>query len=200
MDDETPPFFEDALRRAGERAEEKLGRPVRITVFTHLDERMMAKLEAIDQEKFRRELWYTHDEFKDKAGKKDFMCIILSVEGDPTAFIFGYDYEGDPEAYFIDELATQIEGKGLGKILITLALIYCYELDYRSVILYTEETDQIGRQLQEFYEHVGFKYVTVDPALGVVMKYDIEEKTLTALYRRVMYAEGGPFPPYLSKA
>lgn len=199
MDDETLPFFEDALRRAVERAEEKLERQVSITVFTHLNERMMAKLEAIDQEKFRRELWYTHDEFTEKAGKKDFMCITLSVEGDPTAFIFGYDYEGEPAAYFLDELATKIEGKGLGKILITLALIYCYELDYSSVILYTEETDQVGRRLQEFYEHVGFKYVTMDPALGVVMKYDIEENALAALYRRVMHAEGGPFPPYLSK-
>ena len=199
MDDETPPFFEDALRRAVERAEEKLERPVRVTVFTHLEERMMAKLEAIDQEKFRQELWYTHDELAEKTRKKDFMCITLSVEGDPAAFIFGYDYDGDPTAYFLDELATLIEGKGLGKILITLALIYCFELDYRSVILYTEETDQIGRHLQEFYEHVGFKYVTTDPALGVVMRYNLEEKTLAALYRRVMYAEGGPFPPYLKR-
>jgi len=199
LDDETPPFFEDALRRAVERAEEKLERPVRVTVFTHLEERMMAKLEAIDQEKFRQELWYTHDEVAEKARKKDFMCITLSVEGNPAAFIFGYDYDGDPTAYFLDELATLIEGKGLGKILITLALIYCYELDYGSVILYTEETDQIGRHLREFYEHVGFKYVTTDPALGVVMRYDLEEKALAALYRRVMYAEGGPFPPYLKK-
>lgn len=199
MDDETPPFFEDALRRAVERAEENLERPVRVTVFTHLEERMMAKMEAIDQEKFRQELWYTHDEVAEKARKKDFMCITLSVEGNPTAFIFGYDYDGDPTAYFLDELATLIEGKGLGKILITLALIYCYELDYRSVILYTEDTDQVGRHLREFYEHVGFKYVTTDPALGVVMRYDLEEKALAALYRRVMYAEGGPFPPYLKK-
>jgi GNAT superfamily N-acetyltransferase len=92
-----------------------------------------------------------------------------------------------------------VEGKGLGKILITLALIYCYELDYRSVMLYTEDTDQAGRHLREFYEHVGFKYVATDPTLGVVMRYDLEEKALAALYRRVMYAEGGPFPPYLKR-
>jgi GNAT superfamily N-acetyltransferase len=199
LDDETPPFFEDALRRAAERAEEKLERQVRITVFTHLNERMMAKLEAIDHEKFRRELWYTQDELAEKAEKKDFMCTILSVEGEPTAFVFGYDHEEDPTAYFLDELTTLIEGKGLGKILITLALIYCYELDYRAVILYTEETDQVGRHLREFYEHVGFKYIATDPDRGVIMRYDIEEKALVALYRRVMYAEGGPFPPYLKR-
>jgi len=199
LEDEQPPFFEDALRRAAERAEEKLGKPVRITIFTHLDERMMTKLEAIDHEKFRQELWYTQDELREKTQKKDFMCMILSAEGEPTAFIYGYDHEGDPAAYFVDELVTQIEGKGLGKILITLTLIYCFELDYRSVILYTEDTDQVGRHLREFYEHVGFKYIETDPTLGVVMRYDLEEKALAALYSRVMHADGGPFPPYLKK-
>jgi hypothetical protein len=47
---------------------------------------------------------------------------------------------------------------------------------------------------------MGFKYVTTDPVLGVIMRYDLVEKDLAALYRRVMHAEGGPFPPYLSKA
>jgi GNAT superfamily N-acetyltransferase len=200
LEDESLPFFEDVLRRAAERAEEKLGKPIMITVFTNLDERMMAKLEVIDHEKFRQELWYTHDELSEKTRKKDFVCMILSADGEPTAFVYGYDYEGDPTAYFLDELATQVEGKGLGKILITLALIYCYELDYRSVILYTEDVDQADRHLRGFYEHMGFKYVTTDPVLGVIMRYDLVEKDLAALYRRVMHAEGGPFPPYLSKA
>jgi GNAT superfamily N-acetyltransferase len=199
LEDEDPPFFDDALRRAVERAEEKLDKPVRLTVFTQLDERMIAKLEAIDHEKFRQELWYNYDELVEKTRKKDFVCIVLLVEGEPTAFMFGYDYEGDPTAYFVDELVTKIEGKGLGKILITLALIYCYEMGYRAVILYTENTDKVGRHLQEFYEHMGFKYVTTDTGLGVIMRHDLEGKALAALYKRVMYAEGGPFPPYLRR-
>jgi len=199
-DDEPPPLFEDALRRAVERAEEKLEQDCGITVHTHLSDRLITQLEAIDHEKFRRELWYTNDDFIEKTRQKDFVCLVLSVNYEPAAFLFGYDYKDDPRGFFLDEVATHIEGKGLGKILITLLFVYCYELGYDSVVLYTEDLDQEGRPLREFYEHIGFGIATTDPTLGVVMRYNIEEKALKALYKRVMYAEGGPFPPYLRRS
>jgi len=198
-DDEPPPLFEDALRRAVERAEEKLEQDCTITVHTHLSDRLIAQLEAIDHEKFRRELWYTDDDFIEKTRQKDFVCLVLSVNYEPAAFLFGYDYKDDPKGFFLDEVATHIEGKGLGKILITLLFMYCYELGYDSVVLYTEDLDQEGRPLREFYEHIGFGIAATDPTLGVVMRYNIEETALKALYKRVMYAEGGPFPPYLRR-
>jgi GNAT superfamily N-acetyltransferase len=199
-DDEPPPLFEDALRRAVERAEEKLQQRCSITVHTHLSDKLIAQLEGIDHEKFRRELWYTGEEFVEKTRQRDFVCIVLSVNDEPSAFLFGYDYSEDPQGFFLDEVATHIEGKGLGKILITTLFVYCYELGYGSVVLYTEDLDQEGRPLREFYEHIGFSYVATDPRLGVVMRYRIEEKALKDLYQRVMYSEGGPFPPYLWRA
>jgi ribosomal protein S18 acetylase RimI-like enzyme len=191
------PFFEDAHRRAQERAGEKLEARCVITVHTHLDNLLMSKLEALDHEKFREELWYTHEEFMEKTRQKDFVCLVLSVDGEPSAFLYGYDYAEDPQGFFLDEVATKIEGKGVGKILITLLMVYCFELGYISITLYTEESDQIGRRLKEFYEHLGFKYTSSDPERGVVMNYQIEENKLLALYNRVMHSEGGPHPPYL---
>ena len=199
-DDEPPPLFEDALKRAVERAEEKLEQSCSITVHTHLSGELIAQLEVIDHEKFRQELWYTHEEFLEKTRQKDFICFVLSVNDEPAAFLYGYDYHADPKGFFLDEVAAQIEGKGLGKILITLLFVYCYELGYESVVLYTEDIDQEGRHLREFYEHMGFHVETTDPTLGVVMKYSIEEKSLNALYKRVMYRAGGPFPPYLERS
>jgi len=199
-DDEPPPLFEDALKRAVERAEEKLEQSCSITVHTHLSGELIAQLEVIDHEKFRQELWYTHEEFIEKTRQKDFICFVLSVNDEPAAFLYGYDYHADSKGFFLDEVAAQIEGKGLGKILITLLFVYCYELGYESVVLYTEDIDQEGRHLRKFYEHMGFHVETTDPTLGVVMKYSIEEKSLNALYKRVMYRAGGPFPPYLKRA
>ena len=130
-----------------------------------------------------------------KSEKKDFICLIVHVNDEPLAFLYGYDYESDPDSFFLDEIATRIEGKGVGKVLIVLLLVYCFELDYAYVTLYTENKD--GKKLREFYEHLGFRFIEEDAVVGVVMRYQIEESELLKLYTRVMYPEGGLHPPYL---
>ena len=194
---ETPPLLEDAMRRAEDRATEKLGQPYTLYIYSHLSDALLAKLEAIDHHKFRQELWYSHDEFIEKTRHRDFVCFVLSADGEPSAFLYGYDYADDPSAFFLDEVVTLVEGSGVGKILITLLLVYCYELGYKNVVLYTEDTDDKGRRLKRFYEHLGFTEVRTDPELGLVMRIEVTEDTLMPLYNRVMYSEGGPHPPYL---
>ena len=194
---ETPPLLEDAMRRVEDRATEKLGRPCTLYIYSHLSDALLAKLEAIDHQKFRQELWYSHDEFIEKTRQRDFVCFVLSADGEPSAFLYGYDYADDPSAFFLDEVVTLVEGSGVGKILITLLLVYCYELGYKYVVLYTEDTDDKGRRLKRFYEHLGFTEVRTDPELGLVMRIEVTEDTLMPLYNRVMYSEGGPYPPYL---
>jgi ribosomal protein S18 acetylase RimI-like enzyme len=194
---ETPPLLEDAMRRAEDRATEKLSRPCNLVVYTHLSDALLAKLEAIDHQKFRQELWYSHDDFIEKTMQRDFVCFVLSADGEPSAFLYGYDYADEPSAFFLDEVVTLVEGSGVGKILITLLLVYCYELGYRHVVLYTEDTDDRGRRLRRFYEHLGFTEARTDPELGLVMRIEVTEDSLMALYNRVMYSEGGPHPPYL---
>jgi len=151
----------------------------------------------IDHEKFRSELWYSSDDLLEKSLKKDFICLIVHLNGAPAAFLYGYDDEFDSHWFFLDEIATRVEGKGIGKVLIVLLLVYCFELGYTFVTLYTEEHDEKGRKLREFYEHLGFTYMSTDPKVGVIMKYKIDEQELAKLYNRVMYSEGGPHPPYL---
>ncbi|MBN2336618.1 GNAT family N-acetyltransferase [Candidatus Bathyarchaeota archaeon] len=176
--DEPSELFNRALRQAEAKASERLGSPCRIFVHYSIDDELLSKLEAIDHEKFRQELWYTHDEFLEKTKKRDFVCMVLSVGGEPTAFLYGYDYEADPEGFFLDELVTRVEGKGLGKVLLGLLIHYCIGLSYRSITLYTEETDEKGRRLKEFYERLGFGEAALDPSLGLIMRYVIAAPTL----------------------
>ncbi len=192
------PVLEDALKQAETRLAEKLGESITVTCRTYLNEQLIAKITEIDHEKFRSELWYSIEELQEKSSKKDFICLIVHRGDTPIAFLYGYDDEFDPHWFFLDEIATQIEGKGIGKVLVVLLLVYCFELDYTFVSLYTEDLDEKGRRLKEFYEHLGFAYMGTDPDLGVVMKYRIDQEELTKLYNRVMYSEGGPHPPYLS--
>lgn len=194
---ETLPLLEDAMRHAEDRAKEKLGRPCTLFIYTHVSDALLVKLEAIDHQKFRQELWYSHDEFIEKTRQRDFVCFVLSADGEPSAFLYGYDYADDSSAFFLDEIATLVEGKGMGKILIALLLVYCYELRYRYVVLYTEDIDDKGRRLRQFYEHIGFNEVKTDSELGLVMKIELTENGLISLYNRIIYSEGGPHPPYL---
>ena len=191
------PLIEDALKRGEERLTEKLGESVTIGFRTYIDEKLIEKITEIDHEKFRSELWYTREELLEKSKKKDFVCLIAHIKGEPVAFLYGYDDEFDPHWFFLDEIATHLEGKGIGKVLISLLLIYCFELDYTFVTLFTEDMDENGRKLKGFYEHLGFTIMGTEPELGVIMKYKIEEQELLKLYNRVMYSEGGPHPPYL---
>ncbi len=192
------PVLEDAISRAEERLNEKLGEEVKINFRTYIDEKLIKKLTEIDHEKFRNELWYSNGELLEKSLKKDFICLIADVNDGPTAFLYGYDDEFDPHWFFLDEIATRIEGRGIGKVLIVLLLVHCFELNYTFVTLYTEDQDEKGRRLRMFYEHLGFTYMSTDPEVGVIMKYKIDEQELLKLYNRVMYSEGGPHPPYLS--
>lgn len=190
-------LIEDALRLAEIRLTEKLGETVNIGFKTYLDQKTIEKMTKIDHEKFRSELWYSSDELLEKSLKKDFLCLIVHLNGAPAAFLYGYDDEFDSHWFFLDEIATRVEGKGIGKMLIVLLLVYCFELGYTFVTLYTEEHDEKGRRLRDFYEHLGFTYMSTDPEVGVIMKYKIDEQELAKLYNRVMYSEGGPHPPYL---
>jgi GNAT superfamily N-acetyltransferase len=192
------PLIEDALRRGEERLTEKLGEPVTIGFRTYINDRIIEQITDIDHEKFRSELWYTKEELLAKSSKKDFVCLIAHANGEPVAFLYGYDDEFDPHWFFLDEIASRVEGKGVGKVLLVLLLLYCFELDYKFITLYTEDLDEKGRKLREFYEHLGFTYMGTEPELGVIMKYDIDEPELLKLYNRVMYSEGGPHPPYLA--
>jgi GNAT superfamily N-acetyltransferase len=176
---------------------EKIGKDISIGFRTFLDQKAIEKITEIDHEKFRFELWYSIDELLEKSLKKDFICLIAHIDSDPVAFLYGYDDEFDSHWFFLDEIATKIEGKGIGKVLILLLLVYCFELGYTFVTLYTEEHDEKGRRLREFYEHLGFTCMDTDPHIGDIMKYKIDEHELQKLYNRVMYSKGGPHPPYL---
>ena len=193
------PLLDDALTTAKNRLYEKLERECSILIFLNPNEQLLDQLEAIDHEKFREELWITHEELEEKTRQRGFIAFMVYSDGQPVAFLYGYQEPEDPYGFFLDEVATRIEGRGIGKILIVLSLIYCVEVGYDHIILYTEKSDDKGRRLEEFYGHMGFYLLNRDHQLGSIMRHDIDKEGLVPLYNRVMFKEGGPFPPYLTK-
>jgi GNAT superfamily N-acetyltransferase len=190
--EELVPFLEDALAASKERLKEALGRDCRIYIHVHMSEELARIVERIDHERFRLELRYTLEELMDRGGRGGFALFVLTCGGESMAFLYGYTDEQDGSKFFIDSVATLIEGKGIGSILVTLALVYCYETGYRSAGLYTEEVDERGRRLVKFYEDLGFEIVEEDPDRGVVMSSRLEPDKLRSAYMRYIGRESKP--------
>jgi GNAT superfamily N-acetyltransferase len=172
------PFLEDAMRAAEGRLREILGRESRISIHAHMSGELTQAVERIDHEKFRADLQYTMEDLLERIGNGGFVLFILTCDGEPTAFLYGYTDEGNIFRFFLDSVATLIEGKGIGSMLVTLALVYCHDVGYRSVELYTEEVDERGRHLVKFYEDLGFDVADRDPDKGVIMRSDLDESKL----------------------
>ena len=172
------PSLEDAISAAEVMLGKTLGRECRISIHTQMSYKFAKAVERIDHEKFRPELQYTLEELMERLGNTGFVLFMLTCDGEPTAFFYGYTHEVDNSKFFLDTVATHIEGKGIGSTLVTLALVYSHDVGYRSVELYTEEVDERGRHLVKFYEGMGFKVIDRDPERGVVMRSELDPTKL----------------------
>ena len=116
---ETVPSFTESLKEAECRLSRLLEGRCEISIHHELDSGLIADIETIDHEKFRRELWYDRDELDERKEKRGFLCLIARLDGRAVAFDYGY--EADEEgAFFSDTTATRIEGKGVGSTLFAL--------------------------------------------------------------------------------
>lgn len=184
--EEIVPFFEDALRAAEKRLSSALGAQCKVRIALSMDDELFETVMEIDSEKFRPELQYSLEELRERDHKGGFVLFLVVCGGRPVAFLSGYDDPVDRSRFYLDTVATIIEGKGIGTILVTLALIYCFETGYGKVKLYTEEMDEKGRQLRKFYENLSFRYVSDDPRNGLGMSHDLDPHVLKATYNKYL--------------
>jgi GNAT superfamily N-acetyltransferase len=174
------PSFDDAVESAQRKLSLALEGPCEISLHDGLDEGLIAEIEAIDSERFREELRYDRDELASRGRMEGFMCLLVRLEGAPIAYDFGYDDE-DEGAFFSDSSATLIERKGIGSTLTALEAVYCYGSGYGAVKMTTEEEDEAGRLLRSFWERLGFRTVSSDPAEGTEMRLELTSRAVREL-------------------
>ena len=136
--------------------------------------------EEIENRKFRQELQYSVKELVERSKKKGFTVILFELNGEPFAFDLGYT-DADEDAYFGDSAATLIERKGVGAVLTALDALYSWEAGYKSVKCITEDEDESGRKLVEYWARYGFYVVKRDPEVGVEMRLDLTPENVKAL-------------------
>jgi hypothetical protein len=180
---EEPPFFEEAVRQVEDRLGALLGESVKISVHLSLDRKMIDDVLRIDAVKFREELRYTVWDLIKRGDREGFALILVKAGKESIAFFFGYE---DPElagAYYGDDMASLNEGKGVGSSLFTLVHIYCYENGYTHFSCHSEEVDESGRKLREWYKAMGM-YLVETTEDGDLLRVELTAKHVTWMYHR----------------
>jgi hypothetical protein len=176
------PEYEELRKTAEEKLRKNLNGDSRVKLVKGYDEETLKIIRDIDNEKFREELQYTEDEIEERMKNKGFLCFLIYLDGKPIAFEYGYDIgEG---VYFSDSQATLIEGKGIGTTQFALEILYLYHKGYAKVKLTTEELDEQGRALRNFWERMGFVKLGEDPDGNVEMELYLTPEVAQYQYER----------------
>jgi GNAT superfamily N-acetyltransferase len=177
-----PPTFAKAMQRVQRRLEKILGQGCRIDTHQALTPDLIKTILYVDSQKFREELQYEHEEVLFHGSLRGFTLILVHCGDRPLGLVYGYD-EGEND-FFLDTLASMVERKGIGSILVTLIIIYALETNHNYVTLYTEERDEKGRKLRRFYEQIGFKFLGSEEGKGDVMRLQLDQEKIATLYTK----------------
>jgi len=180
------PSFEDVLKSAEVRLTKALGQHCRILVKRRLDEDSIREIQRIEDKAFRHELRYTVEELVSRGREEGFLLLLVLCEDYHIAFLHGYNEPSEEDAFFLDTVATTLEGRGIGSVLVALTLLYGFEKGYKSVTLRTEETDEKGRKLKRFYQNLDFEVFPCDPLEGVAMRRKLDSRSIRAVYEKTL--------------
>ncbi len=186
---EEPPFFEEATKRAEERLSILLGEPVRISVHLSLDRKLIDDVLSIDSRMFREELRYTVWDLIKRGERKGFLLMLVHRGKEPLAFFLGYEDPELPSGFYGDDMASLVEGKGVGGSLFTLVHVYCYENGYTHFSCHTEEVDESGRRLREWYKSMGMHLVKTTAEDGDLLRVELTPEHVVWMYHRNILGE-----------
>ena len=187
---EEPPFFEEAARRVEERLSTLLGSPVKISVHVVLDRVLIDEVLRIDSRMFREELRYTVWDMIRRGSKEGFFLMMVRQGREPLAFFFGYEDAELSGGFYGDDMASLIEGKGVGGSLFTLVHIYCYENGYTHFSCHAEEMDDKGRRLNEWYRTVAeMERVRASSTEGDLLRVKLTPGHVNWMYHRHILGE-----------
>jgi hypothetical protein len=185
---EEPPFFDEASRKVEERLGSLLGEPVKISVHVSLDRKLIDEITKIEAIMFRDELRYNLWELIVKSEKPGFVLIMVRHGGEPLAFFLGYEDKDLPGGYYGDTLASIAEGKGIGSSIFALVHIYCYETGYTHFTCHTEEIDEKGRKLRNWYISMGMEYLNTTE-YGDLLRIKLTHQHVSWMYHRHILGE-----------
>lgn len=188
------PTLAEAITATQKKLDQTLCLNCSIQIHHALNDTLTQTILQVDAYKFRQELQYRKEEVLEHANNPGFILITAECDGQPLGIVYGYN---EPDnGFFLDTLASMVEGKGIGHTLATLIILHAQNHGYKHVTLYTEEQDEKGRLLRRFYQKMGFAYLGTEQDKGDVMVLQlIPEKTFELYTRYVTNAIQQPQVP-----
>jgi GNAT superfamily N-acetyltransferase len=184
--------YKRVIDSAEEALTESLGQACRIVVKRKLDGESIHIIERIESKAFRTDLRYTAEEIASRGRTSDFFLLFVMRSYTPIAFLYGYRDPSDRSIFYLDTVATLVEGRGVGSTLIALALLHSLESGYDRATLRTEEQDEKGRRLRGFYQNLGFEVYPCDPSEGVGMRIRLDLRGVLTLFERAISRKVAP--------
>jgi hypothetical protein len=161
------------MELTNEYLERQFGKDFRITMETKLDSLKISAIQRLDTKTFRKELRYSVEEFIERTKQPDFYCLLIYNQDLLVAFLFGYKDESFDSAFYLDTIASILQRKGIGTLLLQCALVICYLMGFEYMTLRTELTDEKGKHPFEFFKKNGFYRFECSPEEGIAMKKEL---------------------------
>lgn len=184
------PNLAEALAATKAKLLETLGTNCSVQIHRAINDSIIETILKVDAYKFRQELQYRSEEVIEHSLSPGFILITAECGAEPLGIVYGYDEPND--GFFLDTLASMVEGRGIGHMLSTLIIIHAENMGHKHVTLYTEEQDEKGRQLRRFYQEMGFTYLGTEPDKGDIMKMQLTHKETTGLFARYIAKPQNP--------
>jgi len=151
------------------------GNHFHITMETKLDPLKISSIQLIDTKNFRKELRYSVEEFIERIKHPDFYSLLIYNQDLLLAFLFGYRDESLDGAFYLDTIASILQRKGIGTLLLHCACVICYLMGFEYMTLRTELKDEKGQHPFEFFKKNGFYRIECPPEEGIAMKKEFTE-------------------------
>jgi ribosomal protein S18 acetylase RimI-like enzyme len=126
---------------------------------------------SMEKSGFRRELHYSFDELLKNLENPELVFWFITEDNEPQIVVLGYSQLEKPtKSFYLDTFAVKPRGKGIGIVVMQFLVQWTKTKQYHSIVLDTEQKDEKGIPLQQFYTKLGFETVSKTKKGDLVMK------------------------------
>ena len=129
---------------------------------------------SMEKSGFREELHYSFEELTKLLEKPELVFWFFTVDGEPQILFLGYPIQDKQKSFYLDTFAVKRRGEGIGNIVMKLLIRWAKTRHFKSIVLDTEEKDEKGFPLQQFYTQHGFETVSSSRKGDILMKLHLQ--------------------------
>ncbi|TFG99204.1 GNAT family N-acetyltransferase [Candidatus Thorarchaeota archaeon] len=144
-----------------------LGDGVEIFFPETWSEKYLSWYKEIEKSAFRPALTYSREEIGERLEKEAVLMMFILNDSVPEGLVLGYRLEESlDDIFYLDTIAVKQKGRGLGKNILKVLFDWAKKMGFSSIQLDTEQENETGVQLSNFYQKLGFDVLYTDEETG----------------------------------